>query len=206
MKLLSFFMLLLSTPAWSMENWQKCFDATDFNFSVDTFIDSKRISRTGCQMKFVEIRGKGSRLEINICDPKTKILEFTSLDATQSTPHFAGSSACPAPLFGADFSLEPSQKGGESYLLRKEKIKTFFNRIKEAIAPNIRFSELDKYLSSQNTMAEAKLVCAEHFMEEYLDNCISFEAPPTPKPTPKPTSPIPGIHPETISRDRVEKK
>lgn len=193
-------MLLLSAPAWSMENWQKCFDATDFNFSVDTFIDSKRISRTGCQMKFVEIRGKGSRLEINICDPKTKILEFTSLDATQSTPHFAGSSACPAPLFGADFSLDPSQKGGISYLTKKEEIKTFFKRIKDAIAPNIKFSDLDKYLSSTNTMAEAKLVCAEHFIEEYLDNCISFEAPPSKIVAPKAPVNIPGVHPEIINK------
>lgn len=200
MKVFSFFLLLVSLPAFAVENWQKCFDATDFNFSVDTFVDSKRISRAGCIMKFVEISGKGSRLEVNICDPKTKILEYPTLDTSLPLTHFAGSSACPAPLFGADFSLDSQQKGGEGFLAAKTKINQFFKRIKDVMAPNIKMSELDNYLKSPNTMAEAKLVCAEHFLEEYLENCVSFEAPPPPAEKIKAPISIPGVHPEFIEK------
>lgn len=200
MKLVGFgFLLVLTTPVQAEETWQKCFDQGDFSFNADTFVKSNRVSKAGCLMRFVELGGKGTKLEINLCDSSIHIDEFEALDSTKYTRHYAGSSGCPSPSFGADFELEPTQKGGVGFGAAKEKVKGIYQRVKEIMGPNTTAADAEKYKNTANFGSEAKLACAELLLNEYVDKCAAFEAPAKIEALDtKALEKIPGVRPQTI--------
>lgn len=183
------------------ENWQSCMDHGDFSFNADSFLKSHRVSKSGCQMRFIEMGGKGTKFELNLCDPRIHIAQFDGIDATSSTKHYAGSTGCPAPLFGADFDLP--KKGGVEFGQAKAKVLEVFQAIKKVFGPSAQAQDIGKIKQPSQVNSDAKMACAQLLLEEYLDRCVAFE--PTPD-TSRNTAPsnIPGVHPQTIPKDTLK--
>lgn len=172
-------------------------DQGDFSFSADTFLKSYRVSKSACVMSFVELSGKGSKYQLNLCDADIHIGQFEALDSSISHKHFAGSSGCPAPLFGADFHVV--KKGGVEFGQAKSKVFEIFAAVKKVYGPNIKAADAAR-ISDPTPNSEIKIACAQMFLDEYLDKCSAFEGKaPEPLPVNEPVK-IPGVHPATIKK------
>lgn len=197
--LLPLLCLILTIPAHAQEAWEGCMDQADFSFNADTFLKSVRVSKSGCVMNFVELTGKGIKFQVNLCDANINIGQHEALDSTQITRHYAGSSGCPAPLFGADFGV--AQKGGVEFGLAKAKVLEIFAAVKKVYGPNIKAEDAAKIATAATgPNSELKIACAQLLVDEYLGNCVSFEAKKEPLPPANEPAKIPGVHPQTIKK------
>jgi hypothetical protein len=197
--LLSILCLFFVIPAQAQETWERCMDQGDFSFNADTFLKSYRMSKSGCVMNFVEVSAKGKRFQINLCDANISIGQYESPNSDSITHHYAGSSGCPAPLFGADFHV--SKKGGVEFGADKTKVREIFAAVKKVFGPNTKAQDADK-ISNPTPNSEIKIACAQLLLDEYLDNCSAFEAridKIEPAPAKEPVK-IPGVHPQTIKK------
>lgn len=197
--LLSLLCLILATPLQAQEPWERCMDQGDFSFNADTFLKSYRVFKSGCVMSFVELTGKGMKFQVNLCDANINIGQHEALDSSNITRHYAGSSGCPAPLFGADFSV--TKKGGVEFGLAKTKVLEIFAAVKKVYGPNMRAEDAAKIATTTATPnSELKIACAQLLIDEYLGNCVSFEEKKEPLPPAKEPVKIPGVHPQTIKK------
>jgi hypothetical protein len=198
--LFSLLCLILAPLAHAQEAWEGCIDQADFSFNADTFLKSVRVSKSGCVMNFVELSGKGLKFQVNLCDANINIGQHEALDSSNIIRHYAGSSGCPAPLFGADFHV--TKKGGVEFGLAKSKVLEIFAAVKKVYGPNIKAEDSAKITTTQATPnSELKLACAQALLDEYLTNCVSFEAKKEPPPPAKEPEKIPGVHPQTIKKN-----
>lgn len=172
-------------------------DQGDFSFSADTFLKSYRVSKSDCVMNFVELSGKGAKYQVNLCDANIHIGQHEALDSSVVHKHFAGSSGCPAPLFGADFHVV--KKGGVEFGESKSKVLEIFAAVKKVYGPAITAADAAK-ISDPTPNSEIKIACAQMFLDEYLGKCAAFEGKPRTPPTPVKDPKIPGVHPQTIKK------
>jgi hypothetical protein len=191
--------LILATSAQAQETWEGCMDQADFSFNADTFLKSVRVSKSGCVMNFVELSGKGMKFQVNLCDANINIGQHEALDSSNIIRHYAGSSGCPAPLFGADFSV--TKKGGVEFGLAKTKVLEIFAAVKKVYGPNTKAEDAAKITAANiSPNSELKIACAQALIDEYLGNCVSFEAKKEAATPAKEPEKIPGIHPQTIKK------
>jgi hypothetical protein len=176
-------------------------DRGDYNLSASTFTRSVRVLKSECQMHFVEIGGRGRKFELNLCNPNISIQEFETLDAQDHTRHFAGSAACPAPMFGADMGLPDSQKGGAGFEAARKRVLDIHGWLKNTIAPGAAKKDPETFKNFSDLDSDAKIACSEMLLRDYLEQCISIEAKPKEDEAPQKEADIPGVHPRTIRAD-----
>jgi hypothetical protein len=190
--------LFFVIPAQAQETWERCMDQGDFNFNADTFLKSYRMSKSGCVMNFVEVSSNGKRFQVNLCDANIHIGEYESPHSESLTRHYAGSSGCPAPLFGADFHV--SKKGGVEFGIAKKQVMDIFAAVKKVFGPNVKVEDAEK-ISNPTPNSEIKVACARLLLDEYLDRCSAFEAPAEKiQPAAGKEPQIPGVRPQIIKK------
>ncbi len=194
---LAIFSALLPLPAVATETWELCLDKGDFSLNADTFLKSHRVSKSGCEMRFVELGGKGTKFQLNLCDPNIRIDQFGAIDSESYNRFYAGSSGCPAPLFGADFGV--TQKGGVEFTAAKKRVFEIFQALKKVYGPKTSKLDAEKIREAKDITADIQMGCAELLLAEYLENCSSFEAKPKEVKI-NPVPDIPGVHPQTIKK------
>lgn len=191
-------LLLTPTLARAGEPWEACLDHGDFTLNADvSFFKSVKVVKSACQFRFTESEGRGRKLEVNVCDPLVKIADFPAINAEKAETLFAGSAACPAPLFGAD--IGPAESTSASFAPAKAKIFEILQTIRKSFGPGADELNVAKLNSSSAAGSEAKIACAKHLLEEYLSNCVAFTAKPAAAPAKKEEKLPPGIHPATIT-------
>jgi len=172
---------------------QNSFSA-NFGYKGGLGVDHK-ISQNQCELKFVSFRGKGTKIELNLCSPEIAINTYPSIDSNAPTAISGGSYACPQnALFGADFS----QKEGDLESFDKEK-----KHIQTLIQYALKFYGKETALPTTS----GKLLCVKRLVENYLENCQILTSPEsteksTPSDNPQKTeSDIPGVRPQTIRKN-----
>ena len=197
---LSAALLLVSSHCMAAEAWEACLDEGDFSLNADvSFFKSVKVVKSGCLFRFTESEGKGRKFEIDVCDPNTKIADYPTISAEKPEIRYAGSGACPAPLFGAD--IGPSQGTSPLYAPAKAKALEIFQTVKKTFGPGADQVNPAMLKSSSAAGSEAKIACAKLLLTEYLEECASFTAKPAPVlPTKGKEEKLPpGIHPAVIS-------
>ncbi len=194
---LAIFSLLLPLASEAAETWELCLDKGVFSLNADTFLKSQRVSKSGCDMRFVELGGKGTRFQLNLCDPNIRIDQFAAIDSESYNRFYAGSSGCPAPLFGADFGV--TQKGGVEFEAAKKRVMEIFQGLKKVYGPKATKADAEKIRDAKEITSDIQMGCAELLLSDYLENCSSFEAKPKEEKI-NPTPNIPGVHPQTIKK------
>jgi hypothetical protein len=189
--------MIQSPQGRAAETWELCLDKGDFTLNADTFLKSQRVSKSGCDLRFIELGGKGTRFQINICDPNIRIDQFAAIDSESYNRLYAGSTGCPTPLFGADFDV--TKKGAVEFDIAKAKIQEIFQSLKKVYSPKSTKADAEKIHSAKEINAEIQLSCAQLLIDEYLEKCVSFEAKPKEVKI-NPIPDIPGVHPQTIPK------
>lgn len=174
-------LVFLGSPASAKEPWELCLDDGDFSFSADSFLKSARVAKSACNFKFTEIGGKGKKFEVNICNGITQLLRYESIEAAEGTKLFAGSAACPAPLFGAD--IDPPAGSAFEYIAARDQIYEIFAVIKKSFGNKSDGVEISSIKDVAHGTSETKLACAQYLLDSYLKNCETFTAPPPPPPS-----------------------
>lgn len=190
--------LFFSSHVHAVEAWETCLDQGDFLFNANSFTRSQRMSKSECMMRLVEIGGQGKKFEINLCDAQIHIDEFGALESKTYTRHYAGSAACPAPLFGADFDLPKEQKGGREFQDAKRKVLEIQAAVKLVIAPEASAADAEKVKGKSSLNSSEKIACAQRLLHDYLDKCIAFQPKPKEEAKIETKSTIPGVHNSTI--------
>jgi hypothetical protein len=200
--LLTLTLLLPTLAAHAAESWESCLDDGDLNLNADvSFFKSVKVVKSGCLFRLTESEGKGRKLEVDVCDPNTKIADYATINAEKPELLYAGSGGCPAPLFGAD--IGPSQGTSALFTPAKAKVFEIFATVRKTFGPGADELNIAKLKSASAAGSEAKLACAKLLLDEYLGNCVSFTAKPAPvdpsrgKATAEEKLP-PGVHPATI--------
>ncbi len=194
---LTIVLLSVAHPVWALETWEVCLDRGDFSLNADTFLKSNRVTKSGCDMRFVELGGKGTKFQLNLCDPNIRIDQFKAIDSESYDRFYAGSTGCPAPLFGADFGV--TKKGAVEFEAAKKKVFEIFQAMKKVYAPKATSADAERARQPGDLTADVQLSCAEILLKEYLENCVSFEAKPK-EVKPQETSNIPGVLPRIIPK------
>ncbi|RZA09810.1 MAG: hypothetical protein EOP11_00450 [Proteobacteria bacterium] len=193
-------LLFVSITALGQEPWELCLDETDFSFNADTsFFKNFKVAKTGCLFRFTESEGKGRKLEVNVCDPNTKISDYAGISDEHPEMQYAGSAGCPAPLFGADIDTPQGTSAG--YAQARGKVFEIFQTVKKSFGANAEQVDVTKLKSSTAAGSDAKLACAKLLLEQYLNDCITFTAKPAPADPAKAKKPenLPaGVHPAEI--------
>lgn len=170
MKVLAF-LFLFTSSALAQETWELCLDQADFNFNADTFVKSVKLAKSGCVITFTDKSVKSSaKYQVNLCDPQIHVAKFESPQSEKYDRHYAGSTGCPAPLFGADFHV--AQKGGVEFGEGKSKIMEIFAAVKKVYGPSMTVSDAAKIATAQSS--DIKLACIQLLLEEYLNKCEAF--------------------------------
>jgi hypothetical protein len=190
-------LMIYSPQIRAAETWELCLDKGDFTLNADTFLKSHRVSKSGCDMRFIELGGKGTKFQINVCDPNIRIDQFAAIDSESYNRFYAGSTGCPAPLFGADFGV--TQKGAVEFDAAKKRVNDIFQALKRVYAPKSTSADAEKIHTAKEINSEIQLACSQLFIEEYLDKCNSFEAKPKEVKI-QPVSDLRGVHPQTIKK------
>lgn len=157
----------------SRETWEICLDEGDFTFSANDAFKSTRAVKTGCLVRLVESGGKGTKLEVNLCDPAIRIQQFAAVEDTSATALFAGSAGCEAPLFGADIGVPAGS--GPAYLAAREQVFRLLAAV-EKVYGKSGSVDFQKVRSPGDAGSHARIACARLLLEEYLNRCSSFPA------------------------------
>lgn len=198
--LIALALLLGPLPAHALQNWELCLDKADFSFDEDASIlagSTTNASKKGCAMTFSVSGGKGEKYSINLCDPVIHIQAYPSLDSAPRRLE-AGSAACPAPLFGADF--DENAKEIQEFKTARDRIFELFAKIKAAYGRGSDKVDLGKPNSFSPEFSAGKIACGQFLLREYLNKCFSFEGKPAETPKSAPAPSIPGVLPQTIKR------
>ncbi len=194
---LLFLLFLPSSPALALEKWEICLDKADFSFNVDGFLGSTTITKKQCAMRFAVSGGKGTKYEINLCDPSIHLQHYAAIDSLSPTRLVAGSAGCPKPLFGADFS--ENSHDIQDYLTARTKIFELWGSVKSLYGEGSELVDLTNPKSFSPEVSAGKIACGEFLLKEYLQRCTSFEAIKEMEIQTPAKSEIPGVHPQNIS-------
>ncbi len=191
-------LLLFAAPAHSLEQWEICLDKADFAFTVDGFLGSSSASKEECKFKFSQSGGKGVKYELDVCDSVIHIDHYPAIDSSSSSRLYAGSAACPSPLFGANY--DDNLQELLDYNNAKKKVFDIWATVTKEYGKDAEKVDLQDPQSLRPQVSEGKVACGLFLLKEYLNRCSSFEGRNAPRAKPKapPAPPIPGVHPETI--------
>ncbi|MCO5142563.1 MAG: hypothetical protein M9962_05685 [Oligoflexia bacterium] len=196
MKLLVFLGFVFFLPfASAAEPWEVCLDQGDFSFQAGSFLETTKLSKTGCKMRFVVIGAKGQKYEIDLCNPKTQIWIFRGIDSNDFERLYANSGSCRAPMFGAD--LELSDGDGPKYEAAKASVLKIFASVQKQYQSKEKI-DLQNLKSIPHTDSKIKMACASYLVEEYLENCVAFEAAKVQIQDVNPKNLPAGVHPANI--------
>jgi len=189
-------LLLPSPPAFALEKWEICLDKADFSFNVDGFLGSTTISKNQCAMRFAVSGGKGTKYELDLCDPLIHLKHYAAIDSVSPTRLVAGSAACPKPLFGADF--DQNSYDIQDYSAARKKIFELWESVRRLYGEGSELIDLSNPKSFSPEVSAGKIACGQFLLKEYLQRCTSFEGKKAPETKAPAKSGIPGVHPQTI--------
>lgn len=193
--LLAFATLLFNNPAFAEPNWQACLDQSELSLNAnDGFLNFAKVAKSGCNLRFVTLGGKGEKLEVNLCDANIHVDQFPAIDSTQPSRYFAGNAGCPSPTFGADFNerLDELQKYEEA----KAHALAILDNVNKIFSKNP--VDLEKITINTVNTTEAKAACVNYLARQYLEKCVAFEE--RKFDPPAPTNLPPGVHPQVIRK------
>jgi len=196
--LVAFSFLFTLSTGYAAEPWEACLDNGDFTLNADvSFFKSVKVVKSGCLFRFTESEGRGRKLEVNVCDPVVKLADYAAINAERAETLGAGSSACPAPLFGAD--LGPTSATSPDFAPARAKIFEILQTIRKSFGPGADDLNVTKLSLGSAAGSEAKIACAKHLLDEYLNNCVAFTAKASAPSSAAPEKLSPGIHPANIN-------